>query len=396
MMTSLPSRSNIEAMKETATQHPGSAKSRRDTSRDRKARGARFPLHAVLGVLAVLAIAAITLLVPSWGRLRLPALVRGSQVFSVSSLEPGRYLCALRSNREAGGSALIRQRILEFERSDLVDLELDPTIITGAEIEVGRRVAAVHSLRNEQRLQQLQAERDALLAHRALLEAGGQPAEVEAAKTRVAVARAERVTALAELKRARALAAAGLISDYEFDVVESKEQVCRLEVESSLAEVEVARDTARPEAISGVDAEITALEASIAELSRLVDERVVLSPIEGMVRLGAEDCEVEIHAVDTVCLAIPVPGEKRAHAEPGTAVRFIGDGADSPVLEGEIITIDTEITIVNGSAMFWASAEIDNRSRVLRPGMTGVAEILADRESPTLFATMTSLLRGDP
>ena len=87
--------------------------------------------------------------------------------------------------------------------------ELDPTIITGTEVEVGQRVAAVHSLRNEQRLQQLQAERDALLAQRALLEAGGLPAEVEAAKARVAVARAEREAALIELARANALTAAG-------------------------------------------------------------------------------------------------------------------------------------------------------------------------------------------
>jgi len=360
------------------------------------AHGRRSPIHAGLGVLAALAIAAITLLVPSWGRLRLPALVRGAQVFSISSLEPGRYVCGLRNNREAGGSALIRQRLLEFERSDLVELELDPAIVTGAEIEVGQRLAAIHSLRNEQRLQQLQAERDALLAQRALLEAGGLPAEVEAAKTRVAVARAERAVASSNLERARALAEAGLISDLEFDVLESEEQVCRLEVESSLAEVEVARDAARPEAISRVDAEIAALEANIAELIRLVDERVVLSPIAGMVRLGADDCEVEVHSVDTVYLAIPVPGEKRALVEPGTAVRFVGDGADGPVLEGEIVAIGTEIAVIDGQAMVWVSAEIDNHPFSLTPGMTGVAEILANRESPALLATLTSLMRGDP
>ena len=375
---------------------PESAQSRRSSSRNRDARGRRFPFHAGLGVLAVLAIVAMTLLVPSWGRLRLPALVRGAQVFNISSLEPGRYLCALRSNREAGGSALIRQRILEFERSDLVDLVLDPVIVTGTEIEAGQRLAAVHSLHNEQRLHQVQAERDSLFAQRALLEAGGLPAEVEAAKARVAVALAEHDAARVELERARALAEEGLISDLEFDVLESQEQVCRLEIESSLAEVEVARDAARPEAISGVDAEIVALEASIAELSRLVDERVVVSPIEGIVRLGAENCEVEVHAIDTVYLAIPVPGEKRALVQPGLMVRFVGDGADHQALEGEVVAVDTETTIVNGRAMIWASAEIDNYQRSLTPGMTGVAEILTDQRSPVLLATLTSFMRGDP
>jgi multidrug efflux pump subunit AcrA (membrane-fusion protein) len=115
-----------------------------------------------------------------------------------------------------------------------------------------------------------------------------------------------------------------------------------------------------------------------------------------MVRLGAEDCEVEIHAVDTVCLAIPVPGEKRALVQPGSMVRFIGDDADGSAFAGEIVAIDTEIVVVNGQAMVWASAEIDNHSRSLTPGMTGVAEILADGESPSLLATLTSLLRGDP
>ena len=394
-MTGPAFRLNIEGMKEAATLRPESARTRRDTSRVENARGRRSPFHVGLGVLAVFAIAAITVLVPSWGRLRLPALVRGAQVFSIASLEPGRYTCGLRSNREAGGSALVRQQLIEFERNDLVDLELEPTIVTGAEIEVGQRLAVVRSLRNEHRLQQLQAERDALLARRALLAAGGVPAEIEAAKTRVAVARAEHEAALTELERARALAAAGLISDLEFDALESEEKVCRLEVESSLAEVEVALDVARPEAITTADAEIMAIEANISELTRLVDERIVRSPINGIARIGAEDSEIEIHSVDTVYLAILMPGSKRTLAEPGTAVRFVSGGADGPVIDGEIVAIDTEITVVNGQAMVWVSAEIDNHPRSLRPGMTGVAEILADRRSPTLFATLTSLMRGD-
>ncbi len=316
-------------------------------------------------------------------------------MFSVSSLEPGRYLCALRNNREAGGSALIRQRLLEFERSDLVDLELDQAIITGAEIDVGQRVAAVRSLHNEQRLQQLQAERDTLLAQRALLIAGGQPAEVEAAKARVAVARAEHEAAQIELERAHVLTTAGLISDLEFDALVSEEEVCRLQVESSLADVDVARDAPRPEAISGVDAEIAALEANIAELSRLVDERVVRSPITGIARVGARRLEVEVHSVDTVYLAIPVPVEKRALVKPGTGVRYFGAGADGPTLAGEIVAVDTEIAVVNGQAVIWASAEIDNRQRILTPGMTGVAEILTDRQRPALLATLTSMMRGN-
>ena len=364
-------------------------------SRVRAARGSRSPLHIGLGILALLAIAAITVAVPSWGVLQRPALVRAAQVFTISSMDPGRYLCSLRSNREAGGSALVRQRLIEFERNDLVELELDSAIVTGAEIEAGQRLAVIRSLRNEHRLQQLQAERDALVARRSLLEAGGLPADVEAAKTRVAVARAERETALAELERARALAVAGLISDYEFDVLQSREQVCRLEVESSLAEVEVARDAARPEAVLAVDAEIAALDANITELLRLADERVVLSPIAGMARVGAEDSEIEIHSIGTVYLAIPVPGTKRALIGPGTAVRFAGDGADHPVIEGEIVAIGTETVVVSGQSMVWASAEIDNHARSLMPGTAGVAEILIDRQRSTLAAALISLMRNE-
>ncbi len=394
MMPGLTFRLILRRMKETATMQPESEKPRRGMRCERSSRGRRFPLHAGLGVLAVLAIVAITLLVPSWGRLRLPALVRGAQVFSISSLEPGRYLCVLRSNREAGGSALVRQQLFEFERNDLVELELDPAIVTGAEIDAGQRVAAVRSLHNEKRLQQLQAERDTLLARRALLIAGGQPAEVEAAKARVAVARAEHEAAQIDLERAHVLAAAGLISDLELDALVSEEEVCRLQVGSSLADVEVARDAARPEAISGIDAETAALEANIAKLTRLVDEKVVRSLITGIARVGVETSELEVHSVDTVYLAIPVPGEKGALVKPGTAVRYVG--ADGPTLAGEIVAVDTEIAVVNGQAVIWASAEIDNHQRILTPGMIGVAEILADNGSPALLATLTSLMRGDP
>lgn len=358
--------------------------------------GGRSPFHVGLGILALVAIVTMTVAVPSWGVLRRPALVRASQVFTVSSVEPGRYLCSRRSNNEPGGSALIRQRFIEFERNDLVELELDEAVVTGAAIEVGQRLAVVRSLRNEHHLQQLRAERDALVARRSLLEAGGLPADVEAAKKRVAVARAEHQTAVAELERARALLGSGLISDYEFDVIESEALVCRLEVDSSLADVEVARDAARPEAVLSLDSEISAVEANITELLRLADQRVVLSPIAGVARIGTERNEIEVHSIDTVYLAIPIPESKRALAQPGNTVRYAGNDPGLGIFEGKIVAIANDNVVINGQPVAWVTAEIGNPSLTLMPGTAGTAEILSDRESPTLGATLSSLLRTGP
>ncbi len=132
----------------------------------------------------------------------------------------------------------------------------------------------------------------------------------------------------------------------------------------------------------------SALEASISELARLADERVVRSPIAGVARVGAEDSEIEVHSVDTVYLAILVPLAKRDLAELGTTVRFVSDGTGGPVLEGAVVSIGTEIAVINGEAMVWVSAEIDNHPRSLTPGMTGVAEMQTDRRSPALLATL--------
>ena len=63
--------------------------------------------------------------------------MKAAGTFSVASLEPGRFQCTLRDGSSPGGDRLVRQRLVEFERSDPVELEIDPSVVSGAEFTGG-------------------------------------------------------------------------------------------------------------------------------------------------------------------------------------------------------------------------------------------------------------------
>jgi hypothetical protein len=328
------------------------------------------------------------------GELRCPAVVNASRTFSLALVAPGQYSCALRDGLQAGGQGLVSQRILRYERDDLVEMRLEAALRTGTEVPAGRVLATVRSLHHDTALGALQAQRAAVNARRALLVAGGRPEAVESARLEVAVAVAEREAGQAELERLRLLATTGLVSPQELEVAQLEDEVRRRKVEAARAGVEVARDPARQPALDQLDAHLAALDATITELERLLDEERVVCPIDGVVDLGASDGELRVHCLDPVVLDVPVPADSRLRVEPATTVLFATPAVPGVVFRGSLADVAPSPTMVLGRSVFWSTVEVPNPVGSLRRGMTGTALIPLDGRRPGAVSTFRLRLLG--
>ncbi len=340
----------------------------------------RTALRRIAGWAAILVLLLLAVVTPQWGGMRQKALVDADQTFRLHAIESGRHQWSLRSGWPAEGEALVREQVLELERSDLVELEIDPSLSPGDVVQEGRVVAWLRSPRDERQLAELQAMRTELEAQRDLLGAGQRIEQVEEARQRVRLAQAAWEGHQLELTRVRRLHTEGATSDAELEQAEVQDRLLALELEVAQAVRQVATSSARPEELLVVQAQIDALGTRVVELEGRLDGLTIRSPITGLLEMGGNKVVLRVYDLDPVYLRMALPETDRHSMRVGAPVRFRSQAVADIVFEGKVVDISEDAATVNGSQVFWVSAEVPNSSLLLRSGMSGVARI--DLEGP--------------
>jgi multidrug efflux pump subunit AcrA (membrane-fusion protein) len=352
-------------------------------------------LRRAVGLAAILLLGILALLAtPQWGDMRQKALVDADQTFRLNSLEGGVHGWSLRSGWPAEGEALVREQVLELERSDLVELEIDPSLSPGDEVQEGQEVAWLRSPRDERRLTELQAMRSELEAQLDLLGAGQRPEEVAEARQRVRLAQAAWEGHQLELERIRRLHGDNAVSSAELEQAEVQDRLLALELEVAKAARRVTESSARPEEIQGVQAQIEGLEARISELEGRLAGLTIRSPITGLLEMGGRRVVLRVYDLDPVYLRIALPEADRHRMMVGAPVRFRSPAVANTIFEGSVVDISEDAATVNGGQVFWVSAEVPNTSLLLRSGMSGVARIELDVHRRGLLAGLWDELMG--
>ena len=339
-------------------------------------------LRLVMGSVAGCCLAGLAVVAIAPGELHCAAYVQASRVFSLTSIAPGMVEWAVRAGGSPGTHGLLSERMLQFERNDLVEMTVEPGLATGSLVSAGQPVAVVRSLHSQEQLRMLLSQRGAFAARRALLVEGGAPEAVRAAELAQEVAEAELAAERVRLEQVRLLTAAELLANAELEVAVAEEAVQQRRVALARAGVEVARNPARASALDEVDSGIAALDAVIAELERLCREEKMRSPIEGVLELGAQGAELRVSALDPVYLQLPIPVSFRARVAPGAPALFVTTAARGRVFRGRVVEIAESAATAQGRQVFWTSVEVANGDRALRAGMIGSALVPLDGRRP--------------
>ncbi|MBN1335976.1 MAG: hypothetical protein JXB39_08455 [Deltaproteobacteria bacterium] len=345
------------------------------------------------GIVALVALIALALLMPFLGGTRQKALVEAARTFSLVAVDTAQYTWHLRDGSPAKGRVLLDQQVIQFERGDLVELHLDPSLTTGDRVVEGQVLAVIRSPRDQSRLDQLKGLRADLEAQVALLGAGSRPEEVTRVERELHVAERLRDSDQALLDRVRILAASGAASAEELEATEHQVRVRDTEVTVARASVAVARSSARPEEIESLRAQIVALDAEILEVETRLAASVIRSPISGILELGGSAAEVRVYTMDPAYLRIPIPEADRHRVSVGDPVEYSTLAAPGHVFTGTVVDLSEDASNLNGLQVFWASAEVPNPDLLLRSGMTGVTHLRFDDNGPFFLRFWQELLR---
>ncbi len=325
----------------------------------------------VIGLASIAVLVALSVVLPRRGGIRQRAVVEPGRTFTFRAEETGRYMTTLTDGAPARGKGTLRQKLLQFRRAELIELELAPGLENGTVVQAGELLATFRLPEIERQLAETRALRESMEAQRALLAAGGRPEEVAEARRRVELARAVRQGEQPQLERLRALSGDDLVTEAELEAAELRDEVRRLEIALAQAQLAVVTSSARPEQLESIDAELTAVDTRQNELEELLAQTRVITPISGILEVGGNRNLVRVYDIDTVYLRIPLPEADRYRIDNGARVRFETPSCRSRVFVGEIVDIGENATNLNGSQIFWTSAAIDNADHVLRSGMTG-------------------------
>jgi hypothetical protein len=364
----------------------------------------QHPARAVAGWAAFLALALLGLslfagMVGS-NALSLRALVVANRTYPLSAVGPGRYTWTLEDGRAAGGSSLMNEQALRFDENELVELSVGEGVEPGKRVEAGQILARVRVPRHQQRLAELQGQRESLQAERDLLAAGGRTEEVLQSQRLREVALARLAQNQAEVERLVGLQASGAVSEQELAMLRQEGEVLRREVAVTEAAIALTRSSARPEALSALDAQMRAVDAGIADLDALLALDEIKSPIGGLVQRSAitAESQVFLQVVDTsaVYLRYPLSQAERARVKPGAPVHFSTPALGREPISGEVVDVATVAAPVNGQLTFWSTARVDNASGLLNPGMMGDLRVeLAPDEAGALGWIIGRIVGGE-
>jgi multidrug efflux pump subunit AcrA (membrane-fusion protein) len=347
-----------------------------------------------IGGAAVAALLLISLVLPRWGGVRDRAVVAAGRTFLLMSPNPGEYTWNLLHALPARNQTPVLHRHVQFDRGDLVELELAPDLATGAAVVPGQQLAVIQSPALVRELNELRAERDVLAAELALLRAGGRPEEVAEAQRRLELAEALRAGELVNLERTRALHQESLASDTDMELAELRDEELRLDVELARAQLAVVRGAARPGVLDALDAQIAVLDAELAELETTAEAYVIRTPISGILEMGGSTNLLRVYDLDTVYLQIPIPQGVRYRVDVGNKVLFRTPACPGKRFEGNIVDLGENAINLNGRQIFWGSARVDNPEHLLRTGMTGSVVIDAEGGSPGLIRSLWRKIVG--
>jgi len=276
-------------------------------------------------------------------------------------------------------------------------------------------VARLSDRQTRVELQKTEAQIQQARAQLAMLEAGTTRDSIELARTAVDRAQDQLKYARARLERNKQLADSGVLTRTELEDTQEPAAVAERDLAEARHKLEVLQRGARPEEIAATRAEISGLEGQRRYLEGQLQRAVVRSPAAGVVATPTRQLHemvgqvvqqgaliAKVYDLDKLTVEIPIPEKEIADIHVGQEVAFKARAYPNRTFHGTVTSIAT--TAENGSSSLSGSSEtpsgaeggggsggaartvlvtteVENQSRLLKPGMTGQAKVSCGRRS---------------
>ncbi|MDP8206860.1 MAG: hypothetical protein P9L92_09375 [Candidatus Electryonea clarkiae] len=338
---------------------------------------------AALAVLLILLITGAT--VPFPQTTRGPCRIELSAVWSVKHLGAGEITAGWDKNLF---SAPEPRLLMNFDRPDLVEIQVNEKLVEGGLVNAGDTVAIVTSREVSGRLRVIEAEVAHARAEKEALRTGGRSVDLEVERRRSLRAEASLNAFRSEYERVKALYEKDAAPLSLWQQTEGQLRVLQTELDLANARVKTVEAGAKPADIQVAQAEVLRLERELERVSRTLGfSEILTAPVSGRISFRGEPGTVlTIEREDTLLAFAAIPE--------GVAQDLtVGQPMQISLLSRRDMLINTHLESIGfDTTGAYVTAFVNNKEGLFQAGMMGAARL--KRGNHTIFDGFKTMLSG--
>ncbi len=274
---------------------------------------------------------------------------------------------------------------LQLGSTDMAALNVVSVAQDGQQVSVGDTVAIMSSNQVKAEIDAGQAEMDRLTGELALLKAPPRREEVAEAEARMGEAEANLQRLVQDQERIRLLLEKEGETRQRLEDVQAEVKIARAAVATCQSSIDLLKAPPRAEEEAVVLHQIDQQQARLRFLYQQTAAGQIVTPIDGVVRVGRADREImSVANADVVEMSVPVSDFDVPLVCVGQTVKIKVRSYPNRTFDGAVIRVPVTGEETGRGVIFPVTVVIDNSDRMLRDGMSGYAKISAGEGS--LFA----------
>jgi hypothetical protein len=266
-------------------------------------------------------------------------------------------------------------RVTNFPTGSSVYFSLRSSLVPGQVVAIGDTIGSIYSIEMQDRRIVLNGQLTAAQRLLAVNATGQKSAIVDEAQQKLDYAKRRLGEHQKVLARSQKLFEANLISQGEYELVQSQTNVLQDNIRIAAAGLETARTGAKPEQLELARANIATLENEIAGIKSSEATNTLTAPISGTIAPSSSvDDLLTITDTSKYVALIPVKWTDYTRLASTSDPRVTLMGF-SRALHGRIVAVNKEIQILGGQRVFMATALLEGSPDDLMPGMLAKCRI---------------------
>lgn len=295
------------------------------------------------------------------------------------------------SLRDHLNGTIISYSVNRFERGDVMQFALHPSLRSKRFIVEGDTVGEIYSNEIVFRLTELGGELATAVASLRLYEAGAKPALLEEAKQSIARLETQASEHQKVLDRLEKLYEQQLISDQELEIARGQQEIYKADIAIAEAQLRARQTGAQQEQIDVTATEIEALRNTINTLQERLENQTIRAPLSGYIaRSFASDTMLTVRDTTGFIAMMPIPWKDAQQIETGAGVS-LSIPETNLTLSGLLHGVGDHVEHVNGMQVVPAIAYFNGYEPSALPGI--IAKTSIDCGSSTLISYLQRMLR---
>ena len=323
------------------------------------------PLQKILLVIGVVTFLLILIFVKVSFRIKSPGQILPIKEWLLTRSADGNFIQTLINHQF---NVIEEYRVVQIERGDVIQFQLNPRVYQKGIITRGDTVGIFSSNELERELARLRGELEVENSTLDFYLSGEKPSIIEEAKQRLEYARKNVEEQEKIYQRQKDLYQKGLISQQEYELIQSALELYKIEVNRAQAQLSVVTSGAKESQIKFSQNRIQALQDEITTLKNRLNHFTITAPISGkLVHSNTSDTVLIILDTTSFVIKMAIKIQNLEDTDHDSRVNIHLLDSDLNIIT-KLSNLDNAVHLINGRQVVYGTAFIDSQKTMIHPG----------------------------